>query len=83
MATYDALHALKTALQSRIIGQEQLIESLLIGLLADGHLLVEGAPGLAKTSAIKALSDGLQCSFKRIQFTPDAQRAYYLEYSYL
>ena len=75
MATYDALHALKTALQSRIIGQEQLIESLLIGLLADGHLLVEGAPGLAKTSAIKALSDGLQCSFKRIQFTPDLMPA--------
>lgn len=71
MDTLNALNALNLSLQARIIGQEQLVESLLIGLLADGHLLVEGAPGLAKTTAIKSLSDGLQCSFKRIQFTPD------------
>lgn len=71
MDSATAIKTLNTALQSRIIGQESLIESLIIGLLADGHLLVEGAPGLAKTTAIKALSDGLKASFKRIQFTPD------------
>lgn len=71
MHSIEAIKSLNTALQSRIIGQETLIESLIIGLLADGHLLVEGAPGLAKTTAIKALSDGLSAQFKRIQFTPD------------
>ena len=55
----------------RIIGQEKLVDRLLIALLADGHLLVEGAPGLAKTTAIKALSDHLEGDFHRIQFTPD------------
>jgi len=55
----------------KIIGQEQLIERMLIALLADGHLLVEGAPGLAKTTAIKELSEGLEGDFHRIQFTPD------------
>jgi len=62
---------LKEQLAERIIGQEQLVERLLIALLADGHLLVEGAPGLAKTTAIKALSDHLFGDFHRIQFTPD------------
>jgi len=61
----------KSGLASRIIGQEKLVERLLIALLADGHLLVEGAPGLAKTTAIKALADYLEGSFHRIQFTPD------------
>ena len=55
----------------RIIGQEALVKRLLIALLADGHLLVEGAPGLAKTTAIKTLADGLEADFHRIQFTPD------------
>ena len=54
-----------------MIGQKELIESLLIGMLADGHILVEGVPGLAKTTAIKALSDVVQTSFSRLQFTPD------------
>ena len=54
-----------------MVGQKSLLESMLIGLLADGHLLVEGVPGLAKTTAIKALSDTLNTSFSRIQFTPD------------
>lgn len=71
MNSIEAIKSLNQALQGRIIGQENLIESLLIGLLADGHLLVEGAPGLAKTTAIKALADGLSADFKRIQFTPD------------
>lgn len=75
MASQIAINALKKSLQARIIGQSQLIESLLISLLADGHLLVEGAPGLAKTTAIKALADGLQCAFSRIQFTPDLMPA--------
>lgn len=63
--------AIQQSLQQRIIGQQELVESLLIGLLADGHLLVEGAPGLAKTTAIKALAQGLDASFSRVQFTPD------------
>jgi len=58
-------------LDSQIIGQQDLIHKLLIALLADGHLLVEGAPGLAKTRAIKQMSEGIEGSFHRIQFTPD------------
>jgi MoxR-like ATPase len=54
-----------------IIGQEQMIERLLIGLIANGHILVEGLPGLAKTRAIKALAKNLQAELSRIQFTPD------------
>ncbi|MCG6896143.1 MAG: MoxR family ATPase [Thiocapsa sp.] len=56
---------------SRIIGQESFIDSMLICLLSDGHLLVEGMPGLAKTTAVKALADALEGDFHRIQFTPD------------
>ncbi|PNU19922.1 AAA family ATPase [Geothermobacter hydrogeniphilus] len=58
-------------LSRQIIGQPKLVERLLIALLADGHLLVEGAPGLAKTRAIRQLSGLLEGSFQRIQFTPD------------
>jgi MoxR-like ATPase len=58
-------------LSRQIIGQAHLVQRLMIALLADGHLLVEGAPGLAKTRAIKSLADGLEGSFHRIQFTPD------------
>lgn len=58
-------------LNSRILGQKDLISRLLIALLADGHLLVEGAPGLAKTRAVKELSDVVEGDFHRIQFTPD------------
>jgi MoxR-like ATPase len=54
-----------------IVGQERLIQRLLIGLLADGHILIEGVPGLAKTLAVKTLSDAIQTRFQRIQFTPD------------
>ena len=54
-----------------VIGQKHLIEMMMIGLLSDGHLLVEGVPGLAKTTAIKTLSDAIDTSFSRIQFTPD------------
>lgn len=66
----DFLH-LSQHLNSRILGQNDLIARLLIALLADGHLLVEGAPGLAKTRAVKALSESIECDFHRIQFTPD------------
>jgi MoxR-like ATPase len=66
-----AVSGLKEFIESRIIGQEGLIEALLIALLADGHLLVEGAPGLAKTRAVRVLADGIDASFHRIQFTPD------------
>lgn len=62
---------LKNHIQTGIIGQKNLIERLLIALLADGHLLVEGAPGLAKTRAIKTLCTGLDGNFARVQFTPD------------
>lgn len=65
------LNNLKKWLSSNIVGQEQLVERLIIALLADGHLLVEGAPGLAKTKAIKTLSEGLEADFHRVQFTPD------------
>ena len=58
-------------MSSQIIGQQHLVQRLLISLLADGHLLVEGAPGLAKTKAVKTLADGVQGEFQRIQFTPD------------
>ncbi|MBN2004685.1 MAG: MoxR family ATPase [Anaerolineae bacterium] len=54
-----------------IVGQEKLIQRLLIGILADGHILIEGVPGLAKTLAVKTLSDAIRASFQRIQFTPD------------
>jgi MoxR-like ATPase len=58
-------------LDGQIIGQEKLVNRLLIALLGNGHLLVEGAPGLAKTKAIKTLSHGIDAEFHRIQFTPD------------
>jgi|TARA_B110000014_G_scaffold199441_1_gene148784 MoxR-like ATPase len=64
-------NALKTHLSSQIIGQEAFVENLLIALLANGHLIVEGPPGLAKTRAVNALSKGLEADFHRIQFTPD------------
>jgi len=54
-----------------IVGQEYLVERLLVGLLADGHILLEGVPGLAKTTAVKALAASLATGFQRIQFTPD------------
>jgi MoxR-like ATPase len=65
------IQALEQWLSAQIVGQAHLVQRLIIALLADGHLLVEGAPGLAKTRAIKSLADGLEGSFHRIQFTPD------------
>lgn len=68
---HSSFESLSSWLSSQIIGQQTLVERILIALLADGHLLVEGAPGLAKTKAIKSLSDGIEGNFQRIQFTPD------------
>jgi len=66
-----AFARLRADLRGRIVGQEPLIERLLIALLAEGHLLVEGAPGLAKTTVIKELAARIEGNFQRIQFTPD------------
>ncbi|MFC1512418.1 AAA family ATPase [bacterium] len=58
-------------MQKAIIGQREIIEKFLVGLLADGHILIEGVPGLAKTLAVKTLSDAVKTKFQRLQFTPD------------
>jgi MoxR-like ATPase len=71
MSAKQEFQRLYNNVSSRIIGQEILVKRLLTALLADGHLLVEGAPGLAKTRAIKVLSSGIDGDFHRIQFTPD------------
>ncbi|MEI6337937.1 MAG: MoxR family ATPase [Verrucomicrobiota bacterium] len=63
--------AILQEMQKEVIGQQYLIERLLIGLLSDGHVLLEGVPGLAKTTTIKALASCIRADFKRIQFTPD------------
>jgi MoxR-like ATPase len=68
---HDAFVRLRDYLSSQIIGQSVLVERLLIALLADGHLLVEGPPGLAKTRAIKALAHAVEGDAQRVQFTPD------------
>ncbi len=70
-ALHDTFRALRASLGNEIVGQGVLIERLLIALLADGHLLVEGAPGLAKTTAIRALAARIEADFARLQFTPD------------
>lgn len=65
------LSHLLESIQSKIIGQHRLIEQMLVCLLADGHILIEGMPGLAKTRSAKAIADGIEANFHRIQFTPD------------
>jgi len=67
----DFIKNLKKEISKVVIGQEHMIDSLLIGLFSNGHILIEGVPGLAKTTAVKALADTLSLNFKRIQFTPD------------
>lgn len=67
----DKIVGLKDYMDSLIIGQKDLVKKMIITLLAEGHALVEGAPGLAKTKAIKTLADCISASFNRIQFTPD------------
>jgi MoxR-like ATPase len=67
----EMLHRLDAELRKVIVGQEEMISRLLVGLLSNGHILLEGVPGLAKTTAIKSLADSLSTDFQRIQFTPD------------
>ena len=67
----EKFNQLKQYLDSQILGQSELTHSMLVCLLADGHILVEGPPGLAKTRAIKSLADGIESDFHRVQFTPD------------
>ncbi|HAW14529.1 MAG TPA: AAA family ATPase [Cellvibrionales bacterium] len=69
--TIHPIQQLRTQLSASILGQPKLVDRLIMALLADGHLLVEGAPGLAKTRAIRSLADEIHGSFQRIQFTPD------------
>lgn len=71
MSQQQTVLQLKELVCQQILGQPVLVDRLLIALLADGHLLVEGAPGLAKTKAIKVLSEGIEGDFHRVQFTPD------------
>ncbi|MCT4622764.1 MAG: MoxR family ATPase [Schleiferiaceae bacterium] len=71
MSVLESVNKLKDHMSQSIIGQDELVERLILVLLADGNLLLEGLPGLAKTRAIKALSKGLNCGLSRIQFTPD------------
>ncbi|NOZ91537.1 MAG: AAA domain-containing protein [Epsilonproteobacteria bacterium] len=67
----NKINDIKQEVKKIIVGQEDLIDSLLVGLIANGHILVEGVPGLAKTTAINAIAKALGVEFKRIQFTPD------------
>ena len=71
MTAHDQINDLKSRMAESIIGQEDVVEKIIIGLLANGNLLVEGLPGLAKTRAIKALAENVEADFSRIQFTPD------------
>ena len=71
MSAKESILELKSRMSRSIIGQEHIVERLIIGLLANGNLLVEGLPGLAKTRAVKSLAREMQADFSRIQFTPD------------
>ena len=71
MQSQQAFLTLRDHMKAVIVGQEDLIDCIMIGVLTGGHLLLEGPPGLAKTTAIKTLSSGVHASFQRIQFTPD------------
>lgn len=71
MSLENKLDELRQEISKGIIGQEEMVNSILIGLLTSGHILLEGVPGLAKTTTVKAVSQALNLDFKRIQFTPD------------
>ena len=71
MNTHEAFKQISTAMNAAIIGQETVVERLLIAFLADGHVLMEGLPGVAKTRSIKTLSKLVESEFRRVQFTPD------------
>lgn len=67
----DDIEAIRTQVRKVLVGQDVMLSRLLIALFTGGHVLLEGLPGLAKTTAIKALASAIQCKFNRIQFTPD------------
>lgn len=67
----ETINQIRSEVAKVVVGQEKMIDGLLIGLLCDGHILIEGIPGLAKTTTVKALSQSLGLGFKRVQFTPD------------
>jgi MoxR-like ATPase len=67
----NVINQIRSEVAKVVVGQEKMIDGLLIGLLCDGHILIEGIPGLAKTTTVKALSAALGLDFKRVQFTPD------------
>ena len=69
--SHGLISRIRSEIAKGLVGQEKLVDSLLTGLLTGGHVLIEGVPGLAKTSAVKALAAAVQANFKRIQFTPD------------
>jgi len=71
MESQQEFLTLRDHMQTVIVGQQHLIDCIMIGVLTGGHLLLEGAPGLAKTTAVKTLASGIHASFQRIQFTPD------------
>ncbi|MEA2111950.1 MAG: MoxR family ATPase [Campylobacterota bacterium] len=68
---FTKIETIKSEVAKVVVGQEKMIDSLLIGLFCEGHILIEGIPGLAKTTTVKALSESLGLNFKRVQFTPD------------
>lgn len=71
MSSKNKLTELKNEIAKGVIGQEEMVNSILIGLLTNGHILLEGVPGLAKTTTVKAVAQAIDLGFKRIQFTPD------------
>lgn len=71
MSLHDKLNKLRNEIAKGVIGQEDMVNSILIGLLTNGHILLEGVPGLAKTTTVKAVADAIALNFKRVQFTPD------------
>ena len=71
MSLHHKIEELKKEIKKGVIGQDHMIDALLIGILCNGHILLEGVPGLAKTTTVKAFAQSLDIDFKRVQFTPD------------
>ena len=71
MTVLSRIDDLRTRMGQSIIGQRDVVDRLIIGILANGNLLIEGLPGLAKTRAVKAMANNLEADFSRVQFTPD------------
>ena len=67
----ERLQALRSEVAKVVVGQQAMVERILVGLIGDGHILIEGVPGLAKTTAVKAVSDGIATQFARVQFSPE------------